>query len=62
MSDGKPIPAGVYYSAESDNFYCAAGRGGLGMAFWQTWRERKHDFPQSALSEHQSLPLRGEVE
>lgn len=40
-------PRGVTYSAEHDNFYDADGRG-LGMDFYNTWRERRHDFPAYA--------------
>jgi hypothetical protein len=40
-----PIPSGVYYRAESDNFYDMTANVGMGMGFWRKWRDRKHDFP-----------------
>lgn len=40
-------PRGVTYSANHDNFYDAYGRG-LGMDFYITWREHRHDFPAYA--------------
>lgn len=46
-------PRGVTYSAEHDNFYDADGRG-LGMDFYNTWRERRHDFPAYAPKENEN--------
>lgn len=43
----EPIPAGVIYSAEHDNFYDTAGHG-LGEAFYLHWRDMKALFPSPA--------------
>lgn len=40
-----PVPEGVWYGEETDNFYSVAARRGMGMAFWLKWRLRKHEFP-----------------
>jgi len=40
-----PIPSGVYYRAESNNFYDMTANVGMGMGFWRKWRARKHEFP-----------------
>lgn len=51
----EPVPAGVYYHAESDNFYDAGlGNIGKGVSFWETWKARKAEFPttrEAALGE-----------
>lgn len=48
-ASGWPIPSGVYYSLESDNFYNAAGAG-MGSDFYYLWRKRAREFPDSALT------------
>lgn len=45
----EPIPEGVHYSAEHDNFYDAAGHG-LGEGFYLRWRDMKALFPTSAVT------------
>lgn len=44
------IPKGVYYGAETDNFYLTDHGVGMGMAFWMQWRDRKHEFPTERFS------------
>ena len=39
------VPEGVYYSEEMGNFYSSATHRGMGMAFWETWRNRRDEFP-----------------
>ena len=48
LADREPLPNGVYYRAESDNFYLASANVGMGWNFWQKWRHRKFEFPTSA--------------
>ena len=40
------IPTGVYYGGEGNNFY-RNGRG-CGTEFYNTWKDRKMEFPKSA--------------
>jgi hypothetical protein len=42
----RPIPNGVYWNAESANFYSRDSRAGMGMAFYLTWKPRSSEFPQ----------------
>ncbi len=42
----EPIPQGVYYSDEHDNFYDAATHNGKGEPFFQMWHTRWKEFPQ----------------
>lgn len=44
----EPIPSGVYFSAEGGNFYAADTRMGMGASFWNTWFDRRADFPTDA--------------
>lgn len=48
MSAEYPVPSGVYYNSETDNFYSMANRCGMGLAFWTNWRGRSADFPNKA--------------
>lgn len=43
---GRPIPAGITFSEEHDNFYNAAGEG-MGEVFYLTWRGRRNEFPST---------------
>lgn len=40
-----PVPAGIYYRAESDNFYSITHRVGMGDLFYMQWKDRRADFP-----------------
>lgn len=40
------IPDGVYFKSNHDNFYFEETQDGMGEAFYQTWRERRAEFPQ----------------
>jgi hypothetical protein len=42
-----PIPAGIYFNVEQDNFYWAADQGGRGNDFFKKWKPRWREFPQS---------------
>ncbi len=47
--DVEPVPKGVYYSTEHDNFYHAeAAPDGMGQVFWNRWCLRCSEFPKSA--------------
>lgn len=39
------VPNGVYWNADSQNFYSEETRQGLGTAFYLTWRDRSSEFP-----------------
>lgn len=41
-----PIPNGVYYNVEADNFYHMSW-GGMGSEFYMVWRERREEFPRT---------------
>ena len=41
----REIPAGVYWNAESANFYTEFDRRGCGMAFYLMWKDRSGEFP-----------------
>jgi hypothetical protein len=43
--ESEAIPSGVYYSADTDNFYDVKTCKGMGQTFWQKWRNRKYEFP-----------------
>lgn len=43
-----PIPYGIYYNEESDNFYDSESRNGMGMNFYEEWKDRRGEFPKSA--------------
>lgn len=42
----KPIPARVYYNAETHNFYTFE-REGMGHVFFKEWSPRWKEFPSS---------------
>ena len=44
----EPIPEGIYYDAEHDNFYHAQTHGGLGEGFYVKWHNRREEFPKRA--------------
>jgi hypothetical protein len=44
------LPKGVYYSADTDNFYDMQTHRGMGQTFWSRWRHRKHDFSTETLA------------
>lgn len=47
LTDQKiPVPAGVYYKPEEGNFY-GANRAGMGLNFYNQWKARRDEFPQS---------------
>ena len=48
--DLPPVPPDVYYSASEDTFFSEHDGEKLGMAFWQTWRKRKADFPKRRMT------------
>lgn len=39
------VPAGIYYSAEHQNFYDAETNKGQGLEFWNAWRQYAKWFP-----------------
>jgi len=41
-----PIPDGVTYNAEADNFYDMHNKG-MGLQFYRVWRERREEFPKT---------------
>ncbi len=43
----EPIPSGVYFGVEGNNFYSQSTGWGMGTEFWQRWRKRASEFPQS---------------
>lgn len=43
-----PIPADVYWSADSDNFYFADTQEGMGDDFYRSWRPRASEFPTNS--------------
>jgi hypothetical protein len=42
-----PVPPGIYYGETYNNFYHAANQRGMGIEFWNKWKDRKDEFPQS---------------
>lgn len=46
---GAPIPGGVYYSLDADNFYDTDGTG-MSHAFYREWQPRCMSFPTSRLA------------
>ena len=50
----RAIPSGVYYHAESGNFYDARNNEGLGITFWNTWYSRRAEFPTDRLHASQT--------
>lgn len=45
VGNHEPIPDGVYYSWDIDNFYCDTAHRGMGTEFYSQWRERREEFP-----------------
>jgi hypothetical protein len=41
----EPIPSGVYYNPEADNFYLDNTCHGMGLEFYREWRNRRNEFP-----------------
>lgn len=41
----EPVPTGVYYSLDGDNFHSTQFRTGMGHEFWKKWKDRKDEFP-----------------
>jgi hypothetical protein len=48
--DFQPIPSGVYYSHQHHNFRDFISGKGMGESFYESWKERKNEFPQGAVS------------
>jgi hypothetical protein len=42
-----PIPEGVYYNPDHDNFYSAIRCEGRGTEFYATWVSRQAEFPRA---------------
>lgn len=51
---GEPIPPGIYYILEMDNFYSEAHGHGQGNEFYAKWKARAAEFPQPARGVAQS--------
>ena len=47
---GEPIPSGVSYRPDVDNFYLDGTRAGMGNKFHRNWHDRRREFPQLAAS------------
>lgn len=47
---GPPIPPGVSYRPDVDNFYLDDTRVGMGVEFYRKWHDRRREFPQLAAS------------
>lgn len=47
MKDEPPIPEGVYYNLESQNFHNIQLNTGMGNMFYNKWVGRRDEFPQS---------------
>lgn len=45
------VPADVYFGVEGGNFYDAITNIGMGVPFWNEWRDRKDEFPQKVHDE-----------
>lgn len=45
-----PIPEGITYNEEHDNFYQDVSRNGMGTAFYEKWKHRRSEFPQREVS------------
>src|SRR4051812_28221269 len=59
------VPMGIYYSPEHSNFYDARTHKGMGIPFWNKWRDQRGEFPQSAQEAMTPTPVQsspGEVE
>ena len=41
-----PIPEGVYYAPEHDNFYAEQTHVGMGLQFYAQWKSRADEFPK----------------
>lgn len=52
-----PIPEDVYYRPLEDAFYSELDDRPMGMAFWQTWRRRKADFPRRRMTDQERQEL-----
>jgi len=46
---GTPIPEGIHYNLQHNNFYDANGKG-MGDAFFRNWHSRSHEFPQQGVT------------
>lgn len=42
------IPSGIYWSREGGNFYDAETNKGMGIQFYDRWKDRKSEFPDRA--------------
>jgi len=42
----EPIPSGVSYREDADNFYLDNTRAGMGLDFYRKWKSRIAEFPK----------------
>lgn len=48
---GEPVPPGIYWNADADNFYDMSSRKGMGTDFYDDWYRRASEFPTSPVGE-----------
>lgn len=56
MSSNRPIPGGVYFSIDADNFYSVERGCGCGNEFFKMWKDRWREFPQDEASAIAAMP------